>query len=193
MELLMNVYSGAVAVALMNLCFEPRFSGAASWGLSLLGAAAYTGAVSLLNWITPFEGLAAVGYALLMFLYGAAARKGRALDKLVLGLMWDNLLILAPPWELCWPGPCPAGSLLHGLRGGGKGAGPEGRRPFCGWPPPPGLCACSGAFGFGTGGLFGLWPSISLPGPGGPSWPLKPFGPAGGRRGCPFISCFLWL
>lgn len=104
MELLMNVYSGAVAVALMNLCFEPRFSGAASWGLSLLGAAAYTGAVSLLNWITPFEGLAAVGYALLMFLYGAAARKGRALDKLVLGLMWDNLLILASLGVmLAWP------------------------------------------------------------------------------------------
>ena len=93
-EFIGNLYSSLLSVGLITYLFGRKYRGIRGYGAAAAAVAVYYGVIVFLNYNYQFEGLAAILYGLVLFVYGCLALKGRAEYKVVFCVAWNCALLL---------------------------------------------------------------------------------------------------
>lgn len=94
-EILVNIASSFIAVDFMRRSFESKYEGKKKYLLFFLACVSYSAAVSAMNAITIFEGLAGVIYAVVLLLYAQMALKGAFVEKVIVSIIWNFIALVS--------------------------------------------------------------------------------------------------
>lgn len=92
-EIMVNIVSSIIAVDFMRRNFTSKYDGKKYYLLFCLSCVSYFIAVTVMNAVTSFEGLAGVVYALILLLYAQIALKGGLAEKAVISIIWDFIAL----------------------------------------------------------------------------------------------------
>lgn len=94
-EILVNIASSFIAVDFMRRSFKSKYEGKKRYWLFFLACVSYFAAVSVMNIVTSFEGLAGLIYAFVLLLYAQIALRGAFVEKAVVSIIWDFIALVS--------------------------------------------------------------------------------------------------